>query len=193
MTPEEKTTLLSVVKIVNDFFSQYTCASYVETNLNQVRLHISADLEIRFGISEDRIYIWNSRLDTRDYIPLADTKEELRKELRKLASHLVWYLLKQKKQEQQELAGIDWSLLVDDKRGNRWDGCSFDFTTPDGTSFRATRYNSKLTIACAEDGMIPLLSALTGKKINSNAILPKTESLSTDGLMAKIDKWLNET
>jgi hypothetical protein len=195
LTQEEKTKISSIAKTINDFFSRYTCASYVETSLSvlqQARLHIENRLTFAIGISESSIYIWNSRTDTHDYIPLSYTREELRREMRKIAQHLVWYLQTKERQEQQEFANSDWGQLVENKRGNRWDGYSFRITA-NNTSFVGNVVNSKLTLQCdSDDNLQLLLSALTGNKIVKNAVLPKTEALSGDGLMAKIDKYLSE-
>jgi hypothetical protein len=187
--------LLEVANIVNDFFSKYTCTSYLDTRIYngyQIKLFVANEIKFEFRIGDDnKLYVRSFRNNDADFVDLPYTRETFRRLMRKLASHLVWYLQQKETEEKNEFQRRDWDYLVQDRRGNQWDGYAF-YVDINNVSYSCSHRDGILRIVCGTDLLPDILSKLTGIPETRVAVLPKTEPLSTDGLMAKIDAWLAE-
>ena len=187
--------LLEVASTVYKFFSRYTTATYLDTRIHdyQIVLNLGNNVTVKFWIEDTNLVVWESQRGIVDYLSLPYTKESLRRVMRTLAAKLlVKFLEKHQEIEVNAFAYRDWGRFTTDRTGSIYDGWNFNVNI-NGKITRATQYKDYVTF-WGDPGVVgKIIERASGIKANPHSIiLQKSTPLSTDGLMAKIDKWLDE-
>jgi len=184
--------LLDLATTVQEFFSNYTVAVFLNTILdNRIILNVG-DGSVKFWIDENslQLIVWDGTVISQ--LDISYTREALRKTLRSLASRqLVKFLERHQKAEIQTFAQRNWEQFVVHRTGSPNDGWNFNINLDNGT-IRGSQYADYLTFWGTPEQISKIIERISEiKPAPINIILPKSTPLSTSGLMTKIDKWLN--
>jgi hypothetical protein len=189
--------LVDTAEIVRRFFSKYTTAAWLDTqphDHNIIYLWIDVS-NIRFWLEDNsKLIVYENNYGNRYTLDLPYTNNTLRGMMRWVAKYLVNYLTSKETQEKDTLISQDWRRCVTDLHRDNYDGYGYRFEVKIGEDlYSVKKYGDSLTFSCDNNGATKILQLVSGIKPDPSLIvLQKSEVLSTDGLMAKIDKWLRE-